>query len=185
MIDILRRFALFRREQEVQYIIDIFSNLTSLTWMSLCLFILQFITNPILYFSSFIIYSFYCFDFETGSHQVSHTSLELMTSLLQQHQLWVLILNARLNIASSAPLLWQMLTENWIQNFSRVMLSRSSNPWFQVCPRKIIIALMKYYDQTNLARRGFICLTPPHHCLSLKEKLNGPETWRQELLLRL
>ena len=66
-------------------------------------------------------------------------------------------------IASSAPLLWQMFTENWIRNFSRVMLSRSSNPWFKVCPRKTVIALTKHYDQTNLVRNRFIWLKPPHH----------------------
>jgi hypothetical protein len=49
---------------------------------------------------------------------------------------------------------------------------------FQFCPcLRVIIAMMGHHDQSNLGRKGFICLIPPYHSSSLTEGRAG--TWKQ------
>ena len=42
------------------------------------------------------------------------------------------------------------------------------------------IAVMKHYDQSNLGRKGFVWLTLPHHCSSLKEVRTGTQGRNKE-----
>ena len=43
---------------------------------------------------------------------------------------------------------------------------------------RVPIAVMKDHDQSNLRRKGFIWLTLPHHCSSLKEVRTGAQICR-------
>jgi hypothetical protein len=60
---------------------------------------------------------------------------------------------------------------------TNVRLSESS------CLRAMVAA-MKRHEQSGLGREGFIWLTLPHHCLSLKEVRTGTHTG-QELETRV
>jgi hypothetical protein len=44
---------------------------------------------------------------------------------------------------------------------------------------RVTIAVMKFYDQIKLRRKGFIWLTLPCHCLSLKEIRTGLQTGQE------
>jgi hypothetical protein len=41
---------------------------------------------------------------------------------------------------------------------------------------RVSIAVVKHHDESNLERKGFIQLTLPYHCSSLKEFRTGTHT---------
>jgi hypothetical protein len=50
---------------------------------------------------------------------------------------------------------------------------------------RVSTAATKHYDQSNLGRKGFVCLIFPQHCSPLKEpggRNLKAGTWRQELM---
>jgi hypothetical protein len=51
-----------------------------------------------------------------------------------------------------------------------------STPWNQLVLLRVIIAVMKYHDQSNLGMKEFIQLILPYHCSSSEEVRTGTQT---------
>jgi hypothetical protein len=54
-----------------------------------------------------------------------------------------------------------------------------STPWNQLVLVRVIIAVMKYHDQSNFGRKEFIQLIFPYHCSSSEEVRTGTQTGQE------